>query len=281
MEGKAVVITGATSGIGRETARELARLGASVAIVGRDAEKGRETLGDIRPSARHPERVAFLGCNLASLTGVRALANQLHERYEKIDALINNAGVINRKRRLTEDGFEETFAVNHLAHFLLTGLVLDLLKRAAPSRIINVASNAHLAGKLDPDDLMKVRRYTPFGAYTASKLANLYFTYELARKLDGSGVTVNAVHPGAVASNFSRNNGVPAQLAMAALKPFFLTSAQGAQTSVFLASSPRLEDVTGRYFYRRRQEASSPRSHDMTTARALWAASEELAGISY
>jgi NAD(P)-dependent dehydrogenase (short-subunit alcohol dehydrogenase family) len=281
MEGKVVVITGATSGIGRETARELARLGATVAIIGRDAAKGRETLADLRPSARHPERVAFLGCDLASLTSVRALAAQLHERYEKIDVLINNAGVMNRKRRLTEDGFEETFAVNHLAHFLLTRLVLDLVKRAAPSRIINVSSNAHLTGKLDPDDLMQARRYTAFGAYAASKLANLYFTYELARKLDGTGVTVNTVHPGTVASNFFNNNGVLARLAMTALKPFFLTSAQGAETSVFLASSPQLEDVTGRYFYRRRQEASSPRSHEPGAARALWTASEKLTGISY
>jgi NAD(P)-dependent dehydrogenase (short-subunit alcohol dehydrogenase family) len=281
LDGKIVIVTGATSGVGKETARALARLGATVGLIGRNPDKGRETLAELRRTARHPDRLTFLRCDLASLIEVRALAGQLHERFDKIDVLINNAGVINRRRRVTEDGFEETFAVNHLAHFLLTGLVLDLLQKAAPSRIINVSSDAHVVGRVKLDDLQRTRGYTSFSTYAASKLANLYFTYELARRLEGSGITVNALHPGAVATNFSRNNGALARFAMAALKPFFLTPEQGAEAPIYLATAPQLEAVTGRYFYKKGQIASSRRSRDAATAQALWAASERLVAFTY
>lgn len=281
MENKIVVITGATSGVGKETARELARLGATIAILGRDFDKGIATLADLKPSARHPERITFLSCNLSRLDDVRSAAGTLHERFGHIDVLIANAGLINMKRRETIDGFEETFAVNHLAHFLLAGLVLDLLHKAPQGRIVVVSSDAHQVGRIKRDDPQRRRGYRAFAAYAASKLANILFTFELARRLEHTAITVNALHPGAVASNFSRQNGGLARLAMAVLKPFFISPAKGAETPVFLASSPKLAGVTGRYFYRRRQHATAQHAHDRGTAEWLWRASETLTGFAY
>lgn len=281
MEDKIVVITGATSGIGLETARELARQGATVAILGRNIDKGIQTLADLKPSARYPERVTFLSCDLSRLADVRSVAGTLHERFDHIDVLIANAGVINIRRRETLDGFEETFAVNHLAHYLLTGLLLDLLAKAPQGRVVVVSSDAHQVGKIKRDDPQRRRGYRGFGAYAGSKLANLHFTFELARRLEHTSITVNAVHPGAVASNFSLNNGGLAKLAMAVLRPFFISPAKGAETSVYLASSPRLIGVTGRYFYQSRQHAVAPRAHDRDTADWLWRASETLTSFTY
>jgi NAD(P)-dependent dehydrogenase (short-subunit alcohol dehydrogenase family) len=281
MDNKIVVITGATSGVGKETARALAAMGATIAILGRDVDKGHATLAELRPSAKYPDRLSFLSCDLSKLADVRSAAGTLHERFDHIDVLVNNAGVINVKRRETVDGYEETFAVNHLAHFLLTGLLLDLLLKAPQGRVIVVSSNAHLVGRINRDDPQRRRFYRGFRQYAASKLANLYFTFELARRLEDTPVTVNALHPGAVASNFSRNNGVMATLAMRVLKPFFITSAEGAKTSVFLAASPKLSSVTGRYFYRSRQHATSRLAQDRDTAKWLWQASETLTGFTY
>jgi retinol dehydrogenase-12 len=281
MDNKIVVITGATSGVGKETARELARLGATVVILGRDFDKGANTLAELKPSAKYPDRITFLSCDLSRMADVRSVAGTLRERFERIDVLIANAGVINVKRRETIDGFEETIAVNHLAHFLLTGLLLDLLVKSPQGRVVVVSSDAHQVGRLKRDDPQRRRGYRSFGAYAASKLANILFAFELARRLERTNITVNALHPGAVASNFSRNNGGLAKLAMAVLKPFFITSAKGAETSVFLASSPKLTGITGRYFYRKRQHATAPHAHDRNAAEWLWRASETLTGFTY
>lgn len=281
MDNKIVVITGATSGVGKETARELVRLGATVAMLGRDFDKGAATLAELKAGVRHPERVTFLSCDLARLDDVRSVAKTLHERFSHIDVLIANAGVINMKRRETVDGFEETLVVNHLAHFLLTGLVLDLLIKAPQGRIVVVSSDAHQVGRIRRDDPQRRRGYRSFGAYAGSKLANLLFTFELARRLEGTPITVNALHPGAVASNFSRNNGGLARLAMAVLKPFFITPAKAAETPVFLASSPKLVGVTGRYFYLKRQHPTAQRAQDRDTADWLWRSSETLTGFTY
>lgn len=281
MDNKIVVITGATSGVGKETARELARLGATVTILGRDFDKGLATLAELKATARHPDRLTFLSCDLSRLDDVRSVAGTLHERLDHIDVLIANAGVINMKRRETVDGFEETFAVSHLAHFLLTGLLLDLVRKAPQGRIVVVSSNAHLVGRIRRDDPQRRKGYRSFGAYAASKLANLLFTFELARRLDGTPVTVNALHPGAVASHFSRNNGGIARLSMKLLRPFFISPAQAAETPVYLATAPGLATVTGRYFYHKRQHPTARRAHDRDTADWLWRASETLTGFTY
>jgi retinol dehydrogenase 12 len=281
MDGKVCIITGATSGVGRAAAQGLAERGATVGVVGRDPAKGRDAVAEIQKSAIHPDSVVFLRADLAELQQVRDLAAQIRERFGRVDVLVNNAGLINVKRSVTRDGYENTFAVNHLAHFLLTGLLLDLLKKAAPSRVINVSSDAHKIGKLDLDDLQSEKSYSTFGVYARSKLANIYFTYELARRLEGTGVTVNAMHPGAIASNFGKNNGRLSQLVMRLVKPFFLTPVQGAETAVYLATAPEVEGVTGRYFYKKKDVPSTTRSHDASIARQLWDASERMTGYPY
>ncbi|SFZ82467.1 NAD(P)-dependent dehydrogenase, short-chain alcohol dehydrogenase family [Devosia enhydra] len=282
MDRKICVVTGATNGVGLETARALANRGATVAVLGRNGQKGAETLASLRKTARHPDALRFFQADLADLSQVRRLGSELGQAYPRIDVLINNAGLINARRRVTVDGFEETFAVNHLAHFLLTGLLLEPLRAAPAARIVNLSSNAHLAGRLDLDDLNREhRRYSTFGAYGDSKLANLYFTYELARRLSGTPITVNAVHPGAVASGFSLNNGGVASFVMGLVRPFFLSSEKGALTSIHVASAPELAGVTGRYFYKSREKQSSKLSHDTAIAQRLWALSETMTGIRY
>jgi retinol dehydrogenase-12 len=282
MDGKTCVVTGATNGVGLETARGLAEQGAMVVLLGRNAEKGAACLADLKGSARHADRLSFVKGDLARLDDVRSMAARISADHPRIDVLVNNAGLINAKRRETVDGFEETFAVNHLAHFLLTGLLLPSLRAAPAGRVVNLSSNAHLAGRLDLDDLnRKGRKYSTFGAYGDSKLANLYFTYELARRLAGTSITANAVHPGAVASGFSLNNGGLASVVMALVRPFFLTPEKGALTSIHVATAPDLEGVTGRYFYKSREKKSSKLSHDTAIARQLWAASEAMTGIRY
>ena len=281
MDGKIVIITGATSGIGRETARALTALGATVGVVGRNAEKGVEIVADLRKTAKYPDQVSFLRADFASLDEVRGLAKTLHERFERIDVLVNNAGVINAKRRVTVDDLEETIAVNHFAHFALTGLVLDLLQTAPQVRIINTSSGAHLSGRIDLDDLQHTRRYSAFGAYGASKLANLLFTFELARRLEGTAITVNAFHPGFVASGFASNNGRLARTSMLLLTPFAVSSSRGAETAIYLAAKAELATVTGRYFYQRKQHATSRRAHDLEAMAGLWEASEVLTGVDY
>ncbi len=279
MRGKVCVVTGATSGIGLVTARELAHLGARVVLVGRSRERADAAAAAIRAAVADADLDVLLA-DLSSQRQVRELARQVRERYPRLDVLVNNAGGMWLERRLTEDGLEMTFAVNHLAYFLLTQLLLDVLRAAAPARVVNVSSEAHRRARLDFDDLMGERRYRGWRAYCRSKLANLLFTYELARRIDGSGVTANALHPGWVATGFGRDNGWRGRLLQSAARWLAIGPDEGARTAIYLASSPEVAGVSGRYFVRERAVPSSPASYDEAAARRLWQVSEELTSRS-
>jgi NAD(P)-dependent dehydrogenase (short-subunit alcohol dehydrogenase family) len=279
MTGKTVIITGANSGIGLETAVGLARAGAKTVITARDRGRGEAALNDIRARTGHDD-VELVLFDLGSLASVREGAADILARYPRIDVLVNNAGVVLSDRRETEDGFEATFAVNHLGPFLLTELLLDRIKQSAPARIVNVASTAHQGARkgLDFDDLQSTRAYGGMQVYSKSKLANIYFTTELARRLEGSGVTVNSLHPGTVATGYGRDGDSSGLLAfgLKVIKPFILSAAQGARTSIYLASSPDVEGVTGQYFVKNKARKPSSVAQDDEAARRLWKISEEL-----
>lgn len=278
MHGKVCVLTGGTSGIGRETAVALAALGARLALICRDRQRGEETVAEI--AARTGNRdVEVRVADLSLQRDVRRVAAELLARHPRIDVLVNNAGVVNLRHALTGDGIETVFATNHLAYFLLTLLLRERLRASAPARIVNVASEVHRFGGVDFDDLGHAQHYCAARVYGQSKLANILFTYELARRLAGSGVTVNCLHPGAVGTRLGHNNGTVARLLAGALKPFFRTPAQGADTSIWLASSPAVEGVSGEYFVGRTPTRSSAASHDEGTARRLWDVSLELTGL--
>ncbi len=269
LEGRTCLVTGASSGIGEETALGLARLGARVVLVCRSREHGERTQATIVEASGNRDIDLALG-DLASLASIRQLAKDLLATCPAIHVLVNNAGVVNLRRTTTIDGFESTFAVNHLGPFLLTNLLLDRIRVSQPARIVNVSSNGHRFGRLDLDDLQSERRYGFMRSYGGSKLANIHFSYELARRLDGSGVTVNCLHPGAVATRLGHNNGRFSPALAGLLKPFFLSPAQGAQTSIWAASAPELEAVSGCYFVKKKQVPSSPASHDESFAKRLW-----------
>jgi NAD(P)-dependent dehydrogenase (short-subunit alcohol dehydrogenase family) len=276
MEGRTCLVTGATSGIGEATAIGLARLGARVILVGRDRQRGQTSRAHVREQSGN-DAIDLLLADLESPTDIEALALQVLDRYPVLHVLVNNAGVVNLRREVTPAGLERTFAVNHLAYFQLTNLLLERLRASAPARIVNVASHGHRFGSVDLDDLQTERRkYRWMRVYGASKLANILFTNELARRLDGTGVTVNCLHPGAVATSLGKNNGRLGRIILPLLKPFFLSPEDGAKTSVHLASSPDVEGVSGRYFVKCREVASSPESCDAALARGLWDASVRL-----
>ena len=278
MSGRVCVVTGASSGIGRATAQALARLGATLALVCRDRGRGEEAIAALRAEPGKAAVALFLA-DLSSQAEIRRVAAQLCERYPAIHVLVNNAGVINLRRSTTVDGIETVFAVNHLAYFLLTHLLVARLRASAPARIVNVASDAHRFGRIDLGDLGHARRYRAMRVYGTSKLANILFTYELARRLDGTGVTANCLHPGAVATRLGRNNGRLATAVTRLLRPFFRTPEQGAATAIYLASSPAVEGVSGKYFVDCREARSSGVSYDESLARRLWDASARLSGI--
>jgi NAD(P)-dependent dehydrogenase (short-subunit alcohol dehydrogenase family) len=278
MQGKTCVLTGGTSGIGRETAVALAGLGARLALVCRDRERGEGTVEEIAARTRNRDVVLHLA-DLSSQRDIRRVAGELLATHPQIHVLVNNAGVVNLRRTLTADGIEAVFATNHLAPFQLTLLLLDRLRASAPARIVTVASEAHRWGRLDLDDLGNARRYRAMQVYGQSKLANILFTYELARRLAGTGVTANCLHPGAVATRLGHNNGVIARALSRLLLPFFRTPAAGAETSIWLASAPEVAGVSGQYFVDRARKRSSAASYDETTARRLWDASLELTGL--
>ena len=274
-----VLITGGNAGIGKETAVGLARGGARVAITARDPAKGAAAAAEVR------ERVAgatvdVVALDLASFGSIRACAGEVARRYEHIDVLVNTAGLVQLQRTLTEDGFETTFGVNHLGHFLLTTLLLDRLRASAPARVVVVASHAHKSARtgLRFDDLQAERSYSALGAYNRSKLANVYFARELARRLAGTGVTAKALHPGFVASRLARDGdaGFAGELVMTLARPFALSPARGARTSIYVASSRDVADVNGQYFARCRPVAPSPVATDDAAARRLWEVSESL-----
>jgi NAD(P)-dependent dehydrogenase (short-subunit alcohol dehydrogenase family) len=275
MTGKVCVVTGANAGIGKETAIGLAKLGATVVMVCRDAGRAEKALREIKHKSGS-DRVELMICDLASQKSIRRFADDFKQQHDRLDVLVNNAGVFLRQRSLTEDGIESTFAINHLGYFLVTNLLLDLMKKSKPSRIINVASTAHRYARLDVNAWVSAREYSAFGAYANSKLANVLFTYELARRLEGTDVTANCLHPGAVASNLFR--GLPGFLETL-IRLVTISPERGARTSIFLAGSPEVEGITGKYFARRRPAKSSEASYDLEAARRLWEVSEELTGI--
>jgi NAD(P)-dependent dehydrogenase (short-subunit alcohol dehydrogenase family) len=280
MNGMDVVITGATDGIGKVTAREIAKLGASVTLVGRNAAKGDAVVRELKQAVGH-DRVSFVQGDMATKKGVRAAAGAIKGRMKKIDVLLNNAGAMFQARGLTEDGVENTFALNHLGYFLFTAELLDLVKAAPAGRVVSVASAAHQGAKLDLGDLQNAKAYSGWKAYGQSKLANIYFTYELARRLDGSRVTANCLHPGFVASRFGDNNGGFFRMLIGFAKSVAAISEdEGAKTSVYLASSPEVAGVSGKYFDKCKAVSSSPVSYDENIARELWRVSEKLTGLA-
>ena len=278
MTGRVCVLTGASSGIGLATARALRRMGATLALVSRDRGRAAEAMAGLRAESGEGDVTLFLA-DLSSQAEIRRLAAALCERYPAIHVLVNNAGIVNLRRSTTVDGIEAVFAVNHLAYFLLTHLLLARLQASAPARIVNVASDAHRFGTIDLADLGHARRYRPMRVYASSKLANILFTYELARRLASTGVTANCLHPGAVATRLGYNNGRVAAAIAKLLRPFFRTPEQGAATAIYLASSPVVDGVSGKYFVDCREARASRATYDTELACRLWDASARLTDL--
>ncbi|MDF1565769.1 MAG: SDR family oxidoreductase [Deltaproteobacteria bacterium] len=283
--GKIMVVTGANTGIGYQTALALSRQGVRVLAHARTEAKAREAAerlatGAAAAAGREAGELVPVWGDFASLDEVENLAQQILSRAEKIDVLVNNAGAVFSPRQESRDGFELTFAVNHLATFLLTHRLLDRIKLSAPSRIVTLSSAAHQRGRLDLDDLQSTRRYTMFGAYGASKLANLLFSKELAVRLEGTGVTSNSVHPGVVFTRFGRDGdaGGGFDWLMGMAKPFLISPERGARTSVHVATAPELEGVSGEYFIRSKVARPSKSGRDAELAKALWEKTVELLG---
>ncbi len=288
MQDKTILITGATAGIGEVAALELARMGATIVGVGRNPAKCAAVTERIRRETGN-SKVDFLVADLAVQAQVRQVAAEFRQRYDRLDVLINNAGAFYMQREVSADGHEMTWALNHLAYFLLTNLLLDMLKASAPARIINVASDAHQGGAINLADPEGKEKYNGWRAYAQSKLANILFTYELARRLaadpTASGVTANTLHPGFIASNFARNNTTgwrrPFGLLLTALQRIAARSPQeGAETIIYLASDPNVAGISGQYFVKRQIAKSNAASHDATVAGRLWTMSEQMVGIA-
>ncbi len=279
MQGRVCLITGATSGIGLESARALASQGAHVVLVGRDKGRGEAALAEVRRTA--PEaKLELMQADLTSLASVRALAEDFQRRHSRLDVLLNNAGLIITEHKVTVDGFEATLATNHLSHFLLTHLLLDMLKGSGAARVVNVSSQAHRVGSLDfLDDLQAERGYSGMKVYGNSKLANILFTRSLAKRLAGTKVTTNSLHPGVVRTGFGLNNQGVFSWLVKLTAPFMLTAEGGARTSVYLASSPEVEGVTGRYFMKCREAKESAAARNDAAAERLWEKSAELTGV--
>ncbi len=284
MQGRTVVVTGGNSGIGLETAEALAGMGARVIVTARNADKGRAAVADIVLRLGGHAQVQLVVFDLADLTTVRRGSDEILEQAPRLDVLVNNAGVVLSERHVTVDGFEATFATNHLGPFLLTNLLLDRLRASAPARIVNVASTAHNTARkgIPFDDLQSKKRYRGMRVYGESKLANILFTLELARRLAGTGVTANALHPGTVRTGYGADGDARGFLALGikVAKPFFLSPAKGARTSIYLASSPAVEGVTGEYFDKCKPAKPRRWAQDAEAAQRLWQVSEELVGLT-
>ena len=275
MNGKICLVTGGTNGIGKATVQALAQMGATVVIVGRNASKTAQLVKEIRAASGN-QNVDSLLADLSSQQEVRRLASEFKSKYSQLHVLLNNAGAVFMRHQLSVDGIEMTFALNHLASFLLTNLLLDTLKASAPARIINVSSGAHTTGKIEFDNLQGERGYSP-RVYENSKLANILFTNELARSLEGSAVTVNALHPGFTATGFSKNNGKFMAALVSIFAPLVARSpAKGARTSIYLASSPSVDGITGKYFTDSHVTPAAPQATDRVVARKLWDVSAEM-----
>lgn len=284
MHGKTVVVTGANSGIGFETAAALASMGARVLVTARSAEKGRAAAAEITARVGGEAEVQLVVFDLADLASVRRGAGEILELAPRLDVLVNNAGVVLGERRTTVDGYEATFATNHLGPFLLTNLLLDRLRASGPARVVTVASTAHTTARhgIPFDDLQSEHHYRPMRVYGESKLANILFSNELARRLEGTGVTSNCLHPGTVRTGYARDGDAKGFLAfgVTVAGPFFLSPAKGARTSIYLASSPEVSDVTGRYFVKCKPRQPRTWALDPDAARRLWTVSEELTGLA-
>ncbi len=275
LKDKICIITGATSGIGRETAKELARKGAVLVLPIRDSLKGDILKDEILEQV--PEaKLDLMHCDLASFASIREFATAFKKKYKNLHVLINNAGIWETKRNLTSDGIEKNFAVNHLAPFLLTNLLLNSLKASAPSRIINVASDAHKQGKINFSDLEFEKKYSSLGSYAQSKLANILFTKKLSQKLKGTGVTANCLHPGVVSTNLFDK--MP-KILLGIMNLFMISPQKGAQTSVYLATSPEVENVSGEYFAKSKNKKPAPQALRQDVADKLWEISEKYVGI--
>jgi retinol dehydrogenase 12 len=276
LENKVCMVTGANAGIGKETAAELARRGAHVVMVSRSRERGEIARADIISSTGN-HRVDLLLADLSSQASIRAMAAQFKETHDRLDVLVNNAGAFLQQRQESVDGIEMTFALNHLGYFMTTLLLWDRLVAGEPARVINVSSDAHRMAKINFNDLQRKRWYQGFQAYGQSKLANVLFTYELDRRRGGAAVTINAAHPGFVASNFGQNNSGLVGLIMKPMTRLFGHSLEeGAATSVYLATSPEVEGLSDGYFVDNQAVKSSPLSYDQDVAQKLWVNSEEL-----
>jgi len=276
MNGKICLVTGATNGIGKATAQALAQMGATVVMVGRDAQKAAQVTEEIRVASNN-QHVDWLLADLSSQQDIRRLATEFKSKYSQLHVLLNNAGGTFRTRQLSVDGIEMTFALNHLAYFLLTNLLLDTIKASAPARIINISSDAHSGGKIDFDNLQGERSYSSFGPYANSKLANILFTTELARRLEGTGVTVNALHPGFTNTGFGKNNPGLLMNIMGVIVPLIARSPEkGAETSLYLASSPEAQSITGKYFVDCKVSQPAPQATNTAVAKKLWDVSAEL-----
>jgi len=279
LKGKVCLVTGATAGIGKITATSLAKMGAEMVIHGRDQAKAEASVRDIKKTTGN-QKIHYILADYSDLGQVREMAGEFQEKYPRLDLLINNAGAFFNRRIPTTYGVEMTFLVNHLAPFLLTNLLLDPLKSSAPARILTVSSESHRQGKMNFQDLGFKKGYFGIKAYARSKLANILFTYELARRLEGAGVTVNALHPGHIATDIWKNNfGILGPALKWFMSRIALTPAEGAENSVYLASSPEVAGISGKYFIKIDPGRSSPESYDPALARKLWEISERITGL--
>jgi len=279
MQGKVCLITGGTNGIGKSTAHELVRMGATVVIVGRNAQKTSQVVEEIRQSTGN-DTVDSLLADLSSQRNVRRLANEFESKYSRLHVLLNNAGAVFMRRQLSVDGIEMTFSLNHLAPFLLTNLLLDKIQASAPARIINVSSGSHSSGRIEFDNLQGERDYS-HRAYGNSKLATILFTMELARRLEGTGVTANALHPGFVSTGFGKNNPGFLMKTIRAVVPLIGRSPEkGAETSIYLASSPEVQSITGKYFVDCKVTQPAPQATDSAVARKVWDISADMVHLA-
>ena len=276
MDGKIVIITGANSGIGKETARVLAERGATIIMISRNKERGEAALKELKEKTGS-DKIELIIADLTEPDTIHDAVNKFKAKYDHLDVLINNAGLTLNEREITSIGYEKTFATNHLGHFQLTQLLLDILKQSKPSRIVNVSSGVHPMANFKFHDINQKKHFRGYLAYANSKLANLWFTYELARKLEGTGVTVNALHPGFVRTNFGkRGRNWFLKSIFKFLRIFAISPEKGAKTSIYLASSPELEGITGKYFEKCKPVKSSDASYDLESQERLWQLSEHV-----
>jgi retinol dehydrogenase 14 len=280
MAGRVVLVTGGTGGIGKATAIGLAALGARVGITGRDLARTGQVAAEIRSAAGNPAIDGF-AADMSSQAEVRRLAVAVLDVYPRLDVLVNNAGGFWAHRHPTADGLEHTFALNHLASFLLTNLLLDRLKASAPARVVNVSSHVQAEGQIDLDDLQGARAYSGQAAYSQSKLANVMFTNELARRLEGTGVTANSLHPGFVRTDFGAGDQAWFfSVISRVVRPFLKTPAQGARNSIYLASSPEMDGVTGQFFANKKVKTANKVAYDTEMTARLWDVSASLVGVA-